>query len=433
MSRTLERVLTFCLFVKALLSQDIDFNLCPNGLTTAPSPAQWPKQLPTRFELQAEISTDVESFEVTQYFSSGSGDSVTFHNYELDEQTYYDFHTNELFVINSELVCDRSEMRSDEHFPFIASHIVKPSILFGFDGRNNLTQTFFTNYLGNATVRDGIETLKFQSCFYLVEDNLTINATYYLSTSFSNLERTNIAPEFVQIDVLSSIYPYTYNIIRFESSPSLTIATPSGAFCPNRTNTKGIPQNLPAQLSLHAEGYTLPTDGSPSRIESYKRLIDETLQIERTDYSMGQMTTPPAPSASFMDYVYSLSYLYTRETQQCLVLNISQSSIGTTNELLFQFGTTDKSLSFHYTGIADCGRERIQCHRWIGQRDLGTFVQQYEWFWAAKDDQLDLQALIPIKIHLKTLFKSETAKTINQEICKFLSRLIACSSEIGDT
>ncbi|CAF4405924.1 unnamed protein product, partial [Adineta steineri] len=87
-----------------------------------------------------------------------------------------------------------------------------------------------------------------------------------------------------------------------------------------------------------------------------------------------------------------------------------------TNELLFQFGHVNDSIRFQYTGLAGCGREHIQCHRWIGQYDTDGFVQQYEWFWSATFNEIDLQELIPIKAYISTTVKSEPRKTVNQEI-----------------
>jgi len=413
-------LLTICLLFKIFYSQEIDLNICPNGLTTSPSDPQWPAILSNRFEIFAEITTDVETFQVTQLFLGPYRDAIYFHNYETNLTTYYDFVTNEMLIINDELKCDRSEIKSDEYLSFVTSQIVKPSVLLGFDGRNNYNNAFYTRYIGKEIIRDGIPTLKFQSCFYINQAKLTINATYYIGESPSDQSSTNNKPDFVQIDVRSNNYPYTYNIIRYESNPSLTITTPSGAFCPNRTNTKDFPQNLPSRLFLHAESYTPKNNDKPSRIESYNRFIDETLEFERIDYSLRKIVTVPPPSGLLVDYSTNLNYMYTRETQQCTVTNVSAHSMGTTNEILFQFGDTNDSTRFHYTGLTRCGREHVHCHRWIGQRDLNTFIQQFEWYWSAQYNDIDLQELIPIKFHMMTISKIGPPKTIYQETSKFL-------------
>ncbi len=89
-------------------------------------------------------------------------------------------------------------------------------------------------------------------------------------------------------------------------------------------------------------------------------------------------------------------------------------------KILFQFGVLNDSIQFQYTGLSKCGREHLYCHRWIGQRNLDTLVQQYEWYWSAKYNGLDVKELIPIKVNLKTILKIEPPKIINQEISKFL-------------
>jgi hypothetical protein len=112
--------------------------------------------------------------------------------------------------------------------------------------------------------------------------------------------------------------------------------------------------------------------------------------------------------------------MYTRETQQCIVMNVTAHSMGTINKILFQFGVLNDSIQFQYTGLSKCGREHLYCHRWIGQRNLDTLVQQYEWYWSAKYNEIDLKELIPIQVNLKTTLKIRTSKIINQEISKFI-------------
>jgi hypothetical protein len=413
-------LLTLCLLCKISSCQEIDLNICPNGLTTSPSDPGWPEVIPNRFEAVVEISTDVETLEVTQIFIGPYQDVVYLHSYDTDLQIYYDFQVNEMLEINNELLCIRKEIKSDESLAFIASQIAKPSVLLGFDGRNNYNTAFYTRYLGKEIIRDGISTKKFQSCFYIPQENLTINATYYLSETSPSEIITNTVPDFVQIDVRSNNYPYTYNIIRYTSNPSLSIHTPPGAYCANRTNTKEFPQNLPRNLFLHAETFTPKSNDFPSRIESYDRLIDETLQFERIDYSRGKELTPTPPSRLLIDYSANLTYMYTRETQQCTIMNASVHAMGTTNEILFQFGNMNNSVQFQYTGLTRCGREHVHCHRWIGQKDLDALVQQYEWFWSAKYNDIDLQEFIPIKANLQTMYKAAPLRTVTQEISKLI-------------
>ncbi|CAF1012115.1 unnamed protein product [Adineta ricciae] len=409
-------LLTVCLLVCRFSCQQIDFSICPNGLTNAPSDPQWPSILPNHFELTAELTTDVETIEITQSFLGPYRDVVYFHSYQTTSKTYSDFDTNELLVVfDDPLLCDRLAIGSNDVLPYLTSQIVKPSILLGFTGRNNYNSAFYTRYLGIETVREGIRAKKFQSCFFIEQEQVTINATYYIGDSPPDQSALNVPLDFVQIDVRSNNLPYTYNILRYVSNPSLTIETPSNVYCPNRTNTKPFPQNLPSRLSLHSEIYTLKNNDTPSRVESYNRLIDETLLFERIDYTMDKLPSAFIPSILLFDYSSNLNYLYARESQECIIRNVTSHAMGTTNEILFQFGAMNNTIQFQYTGITHCNRPHLLCHRWIGQQEFGIFKKQYEWYWSAKYNDIDLQELIPIQVYLTTITEAGPSKMIKQE------------------
>ncbi|CAF2123479.1 unnamed protein product [Rotaria magnacalcarata] len=408
-----------CILFRISRCQQIDLNICPNGLTPSPTDPKWPTTIPNHFEIFSEITTDIATFEVTQSFVGSHRDHIYFRTYEKNLEVYYDFDTNEIFTINDDLQCARSEMQPNENFLFITSQYLKPSILLGFDGRNNNNIGFFTRYIGEETIRGGILTEKFQSCFYIYQGNLTINATYYLTASPPNEANINRIPDFVQIDVRSNNYPYTLNIIRYVSNPSLTLTTPSGVYCPNRIQTKEFPKNLPSRLSLHSEAYTLKNSDIPSRIETFNRLIDETLKFERIDYDLGVVLKPMLPDTLFVDYAYNLTYMYTRATEQCTVQNANANPMETTTEILFQFGALGDSIKFQYTGLTTCGRKHLQCYRWIGQRNINNVIQQYEWYWSAKYNEIDLSEFIPIKVNVMTTSVVGPPKVTNQEISFF--------------
>lgn len=421
MFRKLLSLTIVCVLFQIFVCQNFDSNICPNGLTPSPSDSQWPTIIPNRFEIFAELSTNVETFEVRQSFINARRDSIHFRNGQNHRKMYYDFVTNEMFTINEQLQCERSSIKSDEFLPFITNQYLKPSVLLGFNGRDYYSPDFFTQYLGEETIRNGILTKKFQSCFYIYQDSITINATYYLGIPPPNVTSPPITPDIVQIDVRTNNYQYTYNIIRYVSSPSLSITTPSGAYCPNRINTKDFPKNLPSHLLLHAEAYTLKTQDTESRVESFNRFIDEKLKFERIDYSIGKVLEPPPPDELYIDYASGLTYLYTRATQQCTVMNSTNNVMGTTNEMLFQFGANDDSIQFQYTGLTTCGRKQLLCHRWIGQRNLTTTIQLYEWYWSARYNDIDLAEFIPIKVNVLTTYIVGPPRIINQEMSEFFS------------
>lgn len=412
-------LLTVYLFIRNFSCQIIDLNICPNGITPLPSDSRWPKNLPNHFEISTELTTDIEAFEINQIFHGPYRDVIYFRNYEKNFEIHYDFQLNEMLTINEEFICHRSDIGTQESLSFITSDLIKPSILLGFNGRNNYSQLFSTRYIGKEIIRNGILTNKFQSCFFLEQENLTINATYYLSETPPNEIHINTAPDLIQIDVQTNNYPYTYNILRYQSNPSSTITTPSGTYCPNRINKKEFPQDLPTHLLFYAEAYTLQSKDISSKMDSYNRLIDEQLEFERIDYGLSNMLIP---SRLLLDYSTHLSYMYILETQQCIIMNITNHTMGTINELLFQFNYRNNSIHYQYTGLYECEREHVLCHRWIGQYDTNTSNQQYEWYWTGKYNDLDINEFIPVKVNIKTILKGESQKIINQEISKIYKR-----------
>ncbi|CAF2639553.1 unnamed protein product [Rotaria sp. Silwood2] len=414
------KLLTAYLLLRITFCQVFDVTICPNGLTDPSSGPYWQSSIPKRFELFAEVSTDAKSVLITQLFHSPNRDAIIFHNFEFITQKYYDFQTNEILSTNKNMECTRSEIDTNEGQPIVISQIVKPSILLGFNGRNEYNNRFHTRYVGPTIVRSGIAVQRFESCFYVSEQNLTINATYFLKLSHSN-----VVSDIVQIDVLSKNFSYTYNIIRFTSNPILDIATPPGVFCPNRTVTKEIPENFPSRLSLHAEALIPVLNTTSTTIESYDRLVDEVLEFERIDYIEAKNNNLPSSATRMLiDYSVGLSYTYERETQQCTVMNMSVNiHMHTMSQIVFQFGVDNNVIKFQYTGIHECDRDRLQCHRWIGQNEQVNFIQQYEWFWSAKYDQIDLQQFIPIKVNIDIISKHDQSK-VRQEFSKHIYILI---------
>ena len=409
-------------------SDEIDFNLCPNGRTTAPSDSRWPKIFLHDFQLSIEITTDIETLHITQSFIAAYQDMISFRNDQTTLRIYDDFQLNERLIINEQNACQRSEIESNGNSLFIISQYLKPSILLGFDGRNHYNPTFNTRYIGKEIIRGGILTRKFQSCFYIDEQKLTINATYYLTDALP----TDTSMDILQIDILSNNYPYTYNIVRYISNPSMIISTPSGVFCPNRIDTKQFPENLPWHVFFHAEEYTLPSNITSGKIDSTSRLIDQVLQFERIDYRLKNDSTS---NRLLIDHATNFSYIYTDETEQCHAISATAHSMRTTNELLFQFDNEKWPIEYHYTGLSECGREYTLCHRWIGQRDLDHLTEQFEWYSVAEFNHIDMQEFIPIKVHMKTILKNEPRQIIEQEISKIMfysicgmtSFLVSCS------
>lgn len=410
------KLIVVCILLRTFTFQEIDLNLCPDGRTVAPSDSRWPMVFPHYFQLSIEVTTDIETLQINQVFLAPYRDRISFQTNGINVQIYDDFQLNERLTINEQFACQRSEIGSNEYLPFMISEYIKPSILFGFDGRNHYNPSFYTRYIGKALIRGGILTKKFQSCFFIAQQNLTINATYYVIDALP----TNTAADILQIDILSNDFPYTYNIIEYTFNPSLMISTPAGVFCPNRIDTKEFPRNFPSYVFFHAQEYTLPNDFTSAKIDSSNRLIDQNLQYERIDYHMKKNSTT---NRLLIDHATNSSYVYTDETQQCQMISTNAHSMRTTYELLLQFDYENRSIDYHYTGLSECGREYTLCHRWIGQRDLDQLIEQFEWYSLAEYNQIDLYDFTPIKVHLKTILKKDLREIIEQEISKIGCRL----------
>jgi len=388
-------MIVFVLLRRSSSLEKFDSNICPNGLTRYSSDSPWPKHFPHQFEIIAELTTDVQSFELTQIFLGPDRDMIHLRNSQINLQIYSDFELKERLIINEESICNREEIQLNQTSPFFVSEYLKPSILFGFNQNNKYNSKFPTKYLGKTINTDGILVNKFQSCFILEQFNLTINATYYL------VEYSSTISDIIQIDVRTNDFPYTFNIIQYRSNPFVKINTPEHVFCPNRMNTKEFPINLPNNLAFHAEAYRLANHFIPSKIDSYNHFIDEYSQIERFDYTNTDLFTP---SRLIIDYSTNLTYMYTHETQHCSILNMSHRSMSSMNEILFHIRTDNHSIEYQYTGLVDCGRDYLQCHRWIGRHEKENSIEEIEWYWTGKYHEMDMNQLIPIKLHLKTAF-----------------------------
>ena len=141
--------------------------------------------------------------------------------------------------------------------------------------------------------------------------------------------------------------------------------------------------------------------------------------FERINYSRRKEIISVVPNQLLVDYSTNLNYMHISEMQQCSVMNASTHSMGTINEIFFQFGANNSVIQFQYTGITSYAREHFKCHRWIGQRDFNTSIQQNEWYCSAEYNEIDLSEFIPIRVNVKTMYKVEPLKVMKQKISRF--------------
>ena len=120
---------------------------CDESLPPAGVDPLWPAALPDRFRIVAEVTTDLQTIEVSQTFFRGSRDTTHFRSDIRNVHTYDDFDISERLIIERNGECERRPILADEHLRFVTGDIVKPSILLGFDGRNNQNNAFFPRYV----------------------------------------------------------------------------------------------------------------------------------------------------------------------------------------------------------------------------------------------------------------------------------------------
>jgi hypothetical protein len=260
---------------------------------------------------------------------------------------YWNFVTKEQFEVipividhQTRPVCLRQVINLDiSHTSTIQSNtlFVKPSVLLGYDGRNQLNPQWGVRELGSSTLR-GIPTNMFKSCFHVPDIQATVTAIYqvadvskfqtYLPTNQSIILEMNVQV----ISDSGQTESYTYNVFRYTPNPSereiqQALETPAGVFCPNRTNTLPLPSNLPERLSVNSEIFITTANQS---IASTHQLVDQPFQFTRFDVWF------PNPNGidlnhltELHDFGTGLSYRYNHETHRCIVDDIKPGSSDT--------------------------------------------------------------------------------------------------------
>lgn len=203
----------------------------------------------------------------------------------------------------------------------------KPSILLGFDQRNQPNTHWGVRFVGNSNIR-GIPTNVFESCFYIADLQATASVFYQFSDS--NLFQNNLLNNqsmIIQMDVRiaksdKEIVSYIYNVLRYIPNPKYRelqqiLETPTGVFCQNRTNTLAVPTRIPERFSGNSE-VLLPTWNQS--IFSSNQLFDEFFQFTRAELWMPkQNASGVSRLTEIHDFAIGLSYSYDYETHQCRV------------------------------------------------------------------------------------------------------------------
>jgi hypothetical protein len=403
-----------------------DQTLCPGGALQPPPDPKW-RTIPPRFEIMAELVQGNTVLEISQAFSTVR-DAIAMNSKAGAIEFYWNFATSEQFevltaVINGQAVpmCLRQVITPQSQTSVIQpnSNILKPSILLGYDSRNQRDPLWSIRYDGVEDMR-GIPTNRFKSCFYVNDIRATVAATYYVSDvdRFQAYLPANISI-ILKIDVIVSIggrqEASTYNVFRYTPEPGRreerqALETPAGVFCPNRTSTLDLPSNIPERVSVSSE-MLIPRINSS--ILSAHRFYDTEFQFTLFDVWSASRREAPRweHSTEIHDFAVGLRYRFVHSTGRCNVSDIRPNSNDAVpsddSSDLLQMGNPQHILlmddmSFHYTGEKQC-HDRVWCHVWIGQKPTAnnTGIEQREWYWASRYNDEQLENAIPMKLIIK--------------------------------
>lgn len=311
---------------------------------------------------------------------------------------------------------------------------VKPSILLGYDGRNQPNPNWGIIRVGETELR-GIPAVKFISCFEVPDISATVSATYYVSNVDKFIAYLPVNESLIlQIDVdvrnrngRSELF--SYNVFRFVPNPSRreerqALETPAGVYCPNRTSTRNIPNDIPERSSSNSETAAVTSNNS---IVSVHGLYDTEFRLTRFDFWYPDPFGGPnwLHYSEIHDFATGLNYQYNYTNRQCSLQMLSPSigdSIAVDGKpTLAQMATPQHlfaldDMNYQYTGEKQC-RDHVMCDVWIGENILtNNSVQHREWYWASRMNDADITEPYPVKMIMKN-YENDVITTW-LEICK---------------
>ncbi|CAF0794173.1 unnamed protein product [Rotaria sp. Silwood1] len=388
--------------------------------------------------------------ELSQAFST-QRDAVLTNSKLGPIQLYWNFGTNEQFEIINLVVnfqpmptCARQVITTASETSVILPKtlIIKPSVLLGFDARNQINSIWGIEYIGDEDLR-GIPTNKFKSCFYVADIRATVSATYYVSdvTKFQAYLPANESI-ILQIDVqirndAGRQDAYTYNVFRYSPNPRRreerqALETPTGVYCANRTSTLPIPTNIPDRVSSNSEALIPLANTS---IFSTHALYDTEFQFSRFDVWFPDTSGGPRwyHYSEIHDFAVGLSYQFNHTTRQCNVRDIT-TGFGFSDGVpvdgqpnLLQMGSTQHlflmdDVTYQYTGEKPC-HDRVWCHVWIAEKYMANnTVQHREWYWSSTINGEPVTRSTPMKMILKGYMNSTLVYAFETNVFNFRRR-----------
>ena len=208
--------------------------------------------------------------------------------------------------------------------------VLKPSVLLGYDARNQRNPDWGLLQIDDSSVR-GIPTNMFRSCFYLPDIQASVSATYQISdvtraqVYLANNQSTILEINVEVVTQSGQRESYTYNVFRYTPNPNQrelqqAVETPAGVYCLNRISTLAVPSNIPERFSVNSESF-VPT--FQSSIFSANELFDKAAQFTRSELWIADPSgLGMAHSTEIHDFGTGLRYRYNHQNRQCQVEDI---------------------------------------------------------------------------------------------------------------
>ncbi|CAF4462713.1 unnamed protein product [Rotaria sp. Silwood2] len=434
----------------------IDLTVCPGGFTNVHDP-KW-QMTPSWFEIVTELVDANGTIDVSQSFAPYY-DVVTKNSKDGVMKSYWNFLTNETFDIvpatNYEQTrpqCVRQIIQSTSETSIIQPNrlFLKPSVLLGFDVRNQVNKLWGIQYIGDEDLH-GISANIFTSCFYVNDTRTTVSATYHVSDATKS---QTYLPQNISLILQISVKSinevgykesYQYNVLRYTPNPNRdeefeTIETPPGVFCLNRTSQLILPSSISPVAIGNGERF--------SSQETFPVVSSRSAYHVQYDFSRFDVWHPNISNESQLlhttelhDFRTGLKYQYNSATGQCSVLNMTSNDTdamtvnGKPN--FIQMGSVQHffamdDIPYQYTGEKRC-RHHVSCNVWIGEKVLPNNSFQYrEWYWVKGINNELLSYWAPWKMVIKNYANDVLSYMVESNVFNFHDPL-SIVPEFSDT
>lgn len=204
---------------------------------------------------------------------------------------------------------------------------MKPSVLLGYDHRNQPNPNWGVVYNGTTYIRE-MPAHIFRSCFYLSDIHATISATYYISDSnqfesylpkkanmILQIDVSAISDELPQQNYVYNIFDYVSDLSEDEAEEQLD--TGEHIFCPKRINSLSLPNDLPTQFSFNQERFQTTQNFT---LKSELNIFDRIVGFVQMDSWIPMVNSSKLSRLIELDdFATGLHYQYDQEKKSCSI------------------------------------------------------------------------------------------------------------------